>query len=55
MSPNIAQACMQLLARVEIKGQEAPAFMKIMQELEADAKAPQAVPNLTDLTTQELG
>jgi hypothetical protein len=55
MSPNIAQACMQLLARVEIKGQEAPAFMQIMQELEADSKQPAAVPDMADLPTQELG
>jgi hypothetical protein len=43
MHPQIAKATLNLLARVDIKGNEAPALMEIVKVLEGYAN-PQALP-----------
>lgn len=39
MTPEIARNAIILLARVDIKGNEAPVFMQVMQALQAIAEA----------------
>ena len=39
MNPEIARNAMILLARVDIKGGEAPVFMQVMQALQAIAES----------------
>ena len=55
MRPDLAQAAMQFIARVDLKVQEIPALQQVMQALEAEAKQPTEVENDDGSTTIHAG
>ena len=55
MRPDLAQAAMQFIARVDLKVQEIPAIQQVMQALEAEAKQPTEVENDDGSTTIHAG